>query len=870
MRVCKVFVRALLLLTVACGMLDGQAHAQSPTVAVSPASNSLSFGVPTGSTMSAPQTVTISVGGSGSVTVTGIMITPQAETVGGVSNSITTPSSDFTETDTCGKNPGGSNSIAAPGSCAINVTFSATAPAGTLENATLTFTTSATDGGFNFALTGAAGAIRVFDPVYAAESNPNAGLNALVAFNNTTLALSCPANPTATFSSSPDGSGYVLVDNFLTLNFGNTPPGTSTGNLSGNVCTGNPQDNGRSDCFTTNYQSPAGGGGLNGQDPDTFTNPGNSVLTTQSGNANNAGGVPPINVAAQFASQSTTPTATVTMLDGGGIVASSTLFLVTQCSLVNANTGTETGNPVNNQPTQTLSFDTVLNHLDQYAFDYSFAAAGGTLTNANSTPIVTNTSITPSAYSALVAGTPFQNTACIPVESLNGNCAIKTQVCQGSSGLSGTNCAQSTTPDILFTATFDPVNTITSNQINSNTSIPGFLEFSDMQNCPLEGPEANGPCPQNGLVNFSGPGENANRRGAGSTNSSMIPVLGVTPPTTTVKVTPLFVNGSTNWTNATPQAAFTGVPGATSPTVAPIQFVEYGVNPSGEMPPLPPTFPLPFAGNSTFPTADTVFTDPTTCPSTYPATAPSFGPNTGSLGPFGDNSSNVLHYSTTDCANTHELQFTDTAGSWSTSFKSITLTTDASAPMISITTPAKGGSYNANQKVKANYSCVDTESGAATCAGPVLNNSNIDTTPNGLTTTKTFTVNSTDNVGNAAAADTVMYTVNCSYAALTLSPSSVTRPALVIIGASVTDCVSAPQNVKVQFSLSGPIGKNCSPASQTLFTTPTFTIKSGTSSSVAFPFPILKAACAGTYAVTTTTLQGSSTIDTVTSTLTVH
>jgi hypothetical protein len=869
MRVRKMFVRALTVAAIGLGAFAGAAHAQV-TVTVSPASNSLSFGVPTGSTMSAPQTVAISVGGSGSVTVSNITITPHAETVGGVSNGNTTPSNDFTETDTCGNNPTGSNSIAAPGSCAINVTFSATAPAGTLENATLTFTTSATDGAFNFALTGAAGAIRVFDPVYAAKSNPNASTSALVAFNSTMLALSCPVNPTATLSSSPDGSGYVLVDNFLTLNFGNTPPGTSTSNLSGNVCTGNPSDGGQPDCFTTNYQVPAGPGGLNGQDPDTFTNPGNSVLTTQGGNANNAGGVPPINVATQFASQSTTPTATVTMLDAGGIVASSTLFLVTQCSLVNANTGTETANPINNQPTQTLSFDTVQNHLDQYAFDYSFATAGGTLTNANSTPVVTNNSISPSAYSALVAGSPFQNTACIPLESLNGNCAIKTQVCPGPGGPSGTNCAQSTTPDILFTATFDPVNIITSNQINSNTSIPGFLEFSDMQNCPLEGPEANGPCPQNGLVNFSGPGENSNRRGAGSTNSSMIPVLGVTPPTTTVTVTPLFVNGSTNWTNASPQAAFTGVPGATSPTVAPIQFIEYGVNPSSEMPPLPPTFPLPFTGNSAFPTADTVFTDPTKCPSTYPATAPSFGPNTASLGPFGDNSSNVLHYSTTDCANTHELQFTDTAGSWSTSFKSITLTTDASAPLISITTPANGGSYNANQKVKANYSCVDTESGVATCAAPVANNSNIDTTPNGLTTTKMFAVNSTDNVGNASATDTVTYTVNCSYAAVTVSPSSVTRPAFVTIAASIMDCVSAPQNVKVKFALSGPIGKNCSPASETLFTTPMFTIKSGTSSSISFPFPILKAACPGTYAVTTTTLQGSSTIDTVTSSLTVN
>jgi hypothetical protein len=133
-------------------------------------------------------------------------------------------------------------------------------------------------------------------------------------------------------------------------------------------------------------------------------------------------------------------------------------------------------------------------------------------------------------------------------------------------------------------------------------------------------------------------------------------------------------------------------------------------------------------------------------------------------------------------------------------------------------------------------------------------------------------VTTTDNVGNSSTSPLIQYSVTCNYAAVTLNPSSVTRPALIGITASVADCMSAPQSVKVQFSLSGPLGKNCSNSSTVLFTTPTFTIKSGTSSSITFPFLIAKNACAGTYTVTTATLQGpnNTAIDTVISTLMVH
>jgi hypothetical protein len=84
------------------------------------------------------------------------------------------------------------------------------------------------------------------------------------------------------------------------------------------------------------------------------------------------------------------------------------------------------------------------------------------------------------------------------------------------------------------------------------------------------------------------------------------------------------------------------------------------------------------------------------------------------------------------------------------------------------------------------------------------------------------------------------------------------------------DCKTAPQTVKVKFTLSGPLGRNCSDSDTVMFTTPSFTIRSGTSSSFWLPFFVGRNVCAGTYTLTTTTLQGSSTIDTVTSTLMVH
>ena len=62
---------------------------------------------------------------------------------------------------------------------------------------------------------------------------------------------------------------------------------------------------------------------------------------------------------------------------------------------------------------------------------------------------------------------------------------------------------------------------------------------------------------------------------------------------------------------------------------------------------------------------------------------------------------------------------------------------------------AGGHTYALNQAVPASYSCADESggSGVASCAGPVASGSPIDTASVG---SKTFTVQASDNAGNAA------------------------------------------------------------------------------------------------------------------------
>jgi hypothetical protein len=214
---------------------------------------------------------------------------------------------------------------------------------------------------------------------------------------------------------------------------------------------------------------------------------------------------------------------------------------------------------------------------------------------------------------------------------------------------------------------------------------------------------------------------------------------------------------------------------------------------------------------------------------------------------------------------------------YNTSSFAATLNIDSTSPTITVTNPINAN-YAAGQKVAASYSCSDPTpgaglaSGSTGCHGPVANAANIDTTPNGAgTTNKTFTVTSADAAIPAnTASKSVSYTVTCHYAALSVNPNSVKKPALVGVTASVTDCMPTAQNVSVKFTLSGPLGRNCSNDSTVMFTTPTFTIKAGASNSITFPFIIPNSVCAGTYTISTTTIQSGTPVDTSTTSLTVR
>lgn len=74
------------------------------------------------------------------------------------------------------------------------------------------------------------------------------------------------------------------------------------------------------------------------------------------------------------------------------------------------------------------------------------------------------------------------------------------------------------------------------------------------------------------------------------------------------------------------------------------------------------------------------------------------------------------------------------------------LLNDTSPPVITITTPT-ATTYLLNQSVLASYSCTDSDSAVASCAGPVASGAPIDTASVG---TKTFTVQASDPAGNTA------------------------------------------------------------------------------------------------------------------------
>jgi hypothetical protein len=160
-------------------------------------------------------------------------------------------------------------------------------------------------------------------------------------------------------------------------------------------------------------------------------------------------------------------------------------------------------------------------------------------------------------------------------------------------------------------------------------------------------------------------------------------------------------------------------------------------------------------------------------------TAPDIAPViTGTLGTNGWYTSNVsVTWSVTDPESTIDSQSgcdassvnADTTGTTltctatsagGTSTESVTISRDATAPVVSIVSPIDGGTYTQNAVLLADYACTDATSGVDTCYGLMASGEAINTATTG---SKSFSVTATDAAGNTS-------TVANSYSVIAIVP----------------------------------------------------------------------------------------------------
>ena len=649
-------------------------------------------------------------------------------------------------------------------------------------------------------------------------------------FNTTNLNLTCPASPTATLSSSADGTGNVMVDNFLNVTV------TSNGVASGptNVCPGG----GTQSCFTTAYQVPSSTGGLTGVNPDTFVS---------------TGGVPPLDISQLLVAG---PVQVQIALEdvgfgAGFFLASSTLYLDTNCTqggvtgpaLVSGNPIPSSG-PTAQQLAQDSDFNSGNSQQIGFVYDLTTAQTVGSLTiNDGTIPQVNDTPIDPTTFQALyLAGTSYSTGNCVihsgeltPAGA--PACKLFTLQCTVGAGATatGAQCPVSTINNEIFQDVFDgPAFTL------SDISTPNGPTFHEgigllMANdtwpggaCVFDAEADLGSlnCPQNLLTSFASstaPVSNALRThsltasktaasiagpakivsnavgvstvtsiSSGSTtrpNSTFITVAGIPEDLTTVTVAGqkagYWINNSTaNFTLSSqpPNLAGATVPGAASFIPSPIQSITYGISPANSV----PAAGAPVAN-------DVTLTNSTGCPTPPNLATPAasvFTPGQQSFSGLADGTY-LLHYYAQDCAGTEELQFVqDASGNWSTNFYTYPINVDTTAPVVAtgptlLQAPSAQGSYTVGESVYASFSCTDALSGVVQCGGNTYavgatNNTGtltslVDTSSPGM---KTFTVKAVDAAGNTSSAQ-VSYQVVSQYdnqVQFSITPTTVTYP----------------------------------------------------------------------------------------------
>ena len=155
-------------------------------------------------------------------------------------------------------------------------------------------------------------------------------------------------------------------------------------------------------------------------------------------------------------------------------------------------------------------------------------------------------------------------------------------------------------------------------------------------------------------------------------------------------------------------------------------------------------------------------------------------------------------------AKTFAVTATDAGGD--TGSQSVNYIVDASAPTVTVSSPAEGASLTKGQVVTADYACGDADgpSDVASCSGPVASGAPIDTSTAG---THTFTVTSADVAGNQATT-AVSYTVSVPAVPDTTAPAITgwrIRPTsfrAASSGASVAATKKTPVGARVSYALS--------------------------------------------------------------------
>jgi len=671
---------------------------------------------------------------------------------------------------------------------------------------------------FSSSLLAQTNSIQLFGPVNVSQSQTAAGYTTPVTFNSNTLNLSCGESPTAVLSGSAAGTANVLVDNNIYVSNLTFPQGPSNVCQKGQVDTNN--DIQYPDCFTMNYQTPAGAGFLTGADLDTYNNTTDGYLVNLS-----TAGVPPIDISG-FLTSNQTQQIKIDLQDDGGYFASSSLYLVTNCTSNGVNGQAQisgntipASNPTTTQLDQDFTFDPTTKQMIGFEYDltgaYSAQQQGtGTLTTDlnGANPQVFDLGLDPSAgFQSLVNGTSFATASCLvhDGELLNGlpACKLFTLKCTNGTdpNASGVNCPVSSAPNEVVKDVFDgPSFTLSDIPTDGPTFHQGmgFLMATDGWaggQCVFDSTEpilAAEMCPQNLLTSFTGPGAFSSNGQTTHPNSTFVTIAGVPEDLTTITTTdssgkPVTL-GPENWTNNSspyftlssqpPNLAGASVPNAGNFVPAPVKTITWGIS-NGTTPPA--------VGTTT--ATDTTLTNPAGCPApgiSGPATQPAFAPSTvEQLSNPGDGNY-LIHYYATDCAGTQELLFLNTkpdgTGSWSTNFYTFPINIDTVAPAVAtgpMLSPA--GPYFQGQPVTATFSCTDNSeavnSGVINCGGQSFPVGTTDTgtitLPVNTSASGTFSVIATDAAGNQSLPAQAPFVVNVdSQITLTDSPGTITYP----------------------------------------------------------------------------------------------